>query len=217
LYVIYRYGKSTGSPMVGSSFLDTLFPGNTIGLTPTQAALLPYSRTTAAGNTPSQPGTPASVPIGQPVGVGIAVTGATTGLTVGSKVAGAGGLSLTSGLIATGIGAAAAVVAWGVIDKGWFRGGQEALYVNPNRDVFLSQFANFDYTRDASNPPGFYGCSLVLLHAGRHDLFDALTKATTKEQFQSVIAQIVPVVENMTADQWLAVHQELRNYGVEAA
>jgi hypothetical protein len=217
LYLLYRVGKASGSPMVGSSFLDTLFPGLD-NLTPAQRALLPYQRTTAAGNVMSLPTEPASAPMAQPTGAGVAAIGlvggsAVTAATIASKLS----LGLSGGLVATGIGAGAAVIAWGVIDKGWFRGGEEGVKVNPNRDVFLSQFANFDYTRDSSNPPGFYGLSLVLTHANRHDLFDALVQSRTVDAMTAAINQIVAVVSAMTPEQWIGVHQELINYGVEAA
>jgi len=217
LYLLYRVGKSSGSPMVGSSFLDTLFPGLD-NLTPAQRALLPYQRTTSAGNVMSLPTESASPPMARPTGSGVAAIGlvsgsAVTAATLASKL----GLGATGGLITAGIGAGAAVVAWGIIDKGWFRGGEEGVKVNPNRDVFLSQFANFDYMRDSANPPGFYGASLVLTHAGRHDLFNALVQSRTVAAMQSAIDQIVAVVSAMTPEQWMQVHQELINYGVEAA
>lgn len=65
------------------------------------------------------------------------------GVSVGTSAASVG-LGLTSGtaLAMTGIGAGAGLLTWGILDQGWFRGGEEGVKVNPNRDRFLSQFGD---------------------------------------------------------------------------
>lgn len=77
---------------------------------------------------------------------------------------GAGGYSLTAGAatsaagIAVGAGAALATVAlvagiaggvailvWGIVKRGWFRGGYEAIFVNPARDELIDVSATLPF------------------------------------------------------------------------
>jgi hypothetical protein len=70
----------------------------------------------------------------------------------GGSAAGAGaGIGLAGALTITGVAAGAAILAWGIIEKGWFRGGEEALKVNPARDTYLQAY-NQHYGFPASDP-----------------------------------------------------------------
>ena len=62
-----------------------------------------------------------------------------SGVTVGTGAAiGAiGPGSVLAGTLTAGIGAAVGVLAWAIGSKGLFRGGEEALYVNPARDRYI--------------------------------------------------------------------------------
>jgi hypothetical protein len=57
--------------------------------------------------------------------------------TAGGIAAGAG-LATSTVLLTAGIGAAAALLVWGITQRGWFRGGEEGIRVNPARDEFLN-------------------------------------------------------------------------------
>jgi len=63
--------------------------------------------------------------------------------------AGAGAAALTVALVA-GVFAGAAILVWGIVKRGWFRGGEEALHVNPARDELIDvtatiPFAHMDF------------------------------------------------------------------------
>jgi hypothetical protein len=64
------------------------------------------------------------------------IAGATTAFSVASAIPGAVATGVTGSLALTGYGAAAALLVWGITRKGWFRGGEEGVYVNPARDDF---------------------------------------------------------------------------------
>jgi hypothetical protein len=85
---------------------------------------------------------------------------------MGTSMAGAAaGLGATAAA-ATGVGAIAAVLAWGIAQQGWFRGGEEALHVNPARDEFFAQFARLDPQAGGS---GFRGLAWLLHELGLQD------------------------------------------------
>lgn len=109
----------------------------------------------------------------------------------GGTAAGAGGLgstltALASNPITWGV-AAGIVLAWGIKQKGWFRGGEEGVKVNPARDKFLAQFAQYQPpgVGDSRNPPGFYGLAALLSQTHNDRLFSALTAAHTMKEFQA--------------------------------
>lgn len=56
------------------------------------------------------------------------------GSLVSANVIGLGGF--LGGAALTGYAAAGALLYWGIAKKGWFRGGEEGVYVNPARDDF---------------------------------------------------------------------------------
>lgn len=65
-----------------------------------------------------------------------AIAGATTAFTIASAIPGIVATGALGSLALTGYGAAAALIIWGITRKGWFRGGEEGVYVNPARDDF---------------------------------------------------------------------------------
>ena len=48
------------------------------------------------------------------------------------------GVAASTALLATGIAAAGGLLVWGIVQRGWFRGGEEGIKVNPARDEFLN-------------------------------------------------------------------------------
>lgn len=103
------------------------------------------------------------------------------GATTAGSIAAAAHLGLagaTGTLAATGYGAAAALLVWGITQKGWFRGGEEGVQVNPARDQFIDTFVQVYY-------PG----------AGSEKQFDAMARAlgdcgVDGNTAQQVIAQL---------------------------
>lgn len=148
-----------------------------------------YQRT-APGNMPS-PSSASNSPLpGAAVSVG------------GAGIAAAAGLGTVASIATAGIAAGVGLIAWGIMDKGWFRGGEEGVQVNPARDRFLAQFGPYDYMRDNSNPPGFYGLSNILTILGVHDrLFPELTNAHTMAAFTQATTDILAALSTATAAQ----------------
>lgn len=77
---------------------------------------------------------------GAAVAAGSGATVAATGGGAGAAGATAGGIGLAGTLAITGGIAGGVLLTWAVWKKGLFRGGEEALLVNPDRDQFLLQF-----------------------------------------------------------------------------
>lgn len=100
----------------------------------------------------------------------------------GGAVAGAGaGLGLGATVAITGGAAAGAILAWAVIKKGLFRGGEERL-VNPRRDQFTAQFGGGHNL--AARLTGLSG-----EHGGGH-LFSALQRADSQKEFEAAQSAI---------------------------
>jgi len=74
---------------------------------------------------------------------GYALTTGAAGTAAG--IATTAGLAASTTLLATGIGAAAGLLVWGITQKGWFRGGEEGIRVNPARDQFLDTWVKNYY------------------------------------------------------------------------
>lgn len=110
-----------------------------------QAGPLPVARLGPTG--PS--GTEIGIKSGMAVGTGAAIGAIGPG-------------SVLAGTLTAGIGAGIGVLAWAIGSKGLFRGGEEALYVNPARDRYLAFFG----------PPGTGPGS------GFHNLAARLTEIT---------------------------------------
>jgi hypothetical protein len=97
--------------------------------------------------------------VGSIIGAGGAAAGAILPSLIGTGSATAGaGIGLGAALAATGIAAGAAVLIWGIIQRGWFRGGEEAIYVNPLRDQYFDYFIK---SSSYANTPT-YGKTVVL-------------------------------------------------------
>lgn len=69
----------------------------------------------------------------------ITATGSAAGI-----AATAGAAALTVALVA-GIVGGAAILVWGIVKRGWFRGGEEALYVSPARDELIDVTATIPF------------------------------------------------------------------------
>lgn len=135
------------NPSTGLSLADEILGasagGPRLAFTPTGASA-PGATATSSGPSGSQKtlayvGTAATAAAAILPAIGIG--GAAGGASAGGAAAGAGaGIGLGAALAATGIAAGAAILAWGIIQKGWFRGGEEALKVSPARDEYLQEF-----------------------------------------------------------------------------
>lgn len=154
-------------------------------------------------------GTPTPQPPGATTGQKVVAIGGAAAATVG-RLIGAGSLGTllgTTALIASGIAAAGGILAWGIIVKGWFRGGEEALFVNPARDDFKALFARFNPYRDvASDPngPGFYGFAWLMHELGRDDLMRRFNAADTRKEWEAVALEIEQtLVTNATQVEYL--------------
>jgi len=207
---VYLFTRA-GSPLQAAA--DEL--AASLGLTP---ALTPAQQLIAANSSPSRaPGNapairpasnfPASTIIGAGASAGAAGVGAATGAVSGGAAAAA---ALTAG-----IAAGAALLAYGIAEKGWFRGGEEGITVNPERDAFLAQFAEYDYQTDTHNPPGFYGLALILSVLDPNDrrgLFRSLTQANTDAKYTAAAQVISSTIKGANASQVAQINAALSSY-----
>lgn len=82
---------------------------------------------------------------GAAIGGGASIAASVAGVEAAALGGGAAGggsaiAALATNPVTIGIAGTAALLSWGIGKKGWFRGGEEALQVNPKRDQFLAQF-----------------------------------------------------------------------------
>jgi len=188
LYVLLRRNPVTGQTMLEQLVTPTAAygmqdqfgyrgPGNTSGYGPAQ----PPSKSTAV--------------IGA-IGAGSAAVGALAGIggsTAAAATAGGIGTAATIGLTA-GI-AGGVLLTWAVWKKGLFRGGEEALLVNPDRDQFLLQFGPPSNQHGVSWEDGGNGKLAALLTQltgepnGSH-YWTALAKADTVKEFETATRDI---------------------------
>lgn len=163
-------GALTGSQGAFSSAFSGLLSG---GMSAGVSALTGGGAAAAAGGAAAAAG-------------GAGAAGAAGAAGGGAGLAGAGGISLTTGLATAGIGAAAVLAYWAIVKKGLFRGGEEALKVNPNRDKFFAQYG------------GYAGLAELLTVASDGDVADALLKllyaADTRREFDEIQKTIVALV-----------------------
>lgn len=120
---------------------------------------------------------------------------------VAGGIGAAGTIAITAGI------AAAAILAWGIIHEGWFRGGEEALVVNPARDLFLKEFAPYDPYQDVANPAGFYGLAALISDTGGNAvLFQQLLNADTKAELTTAVQAIQSYIANNRprVEEWIA-------------
>lgn len=114
----------------------------------------------------------------------------------------------------TSIAGLIGAAAMAVIHK--FRGGEEGIYVNPARDEFKLQFAQFappSAPRD-SNGPGFYGLAWLMHELGRDDLTHAFNQADSVAEFQRAVSGIAKVItDQATKVQELSVYAKAHGFG----
>lgn len=129
---LYFTGR-IGSPYAGQQ--GGLFGGYGSPQTLDYAEVAPgvYQPVTASG----QPAGPATSEV--PTGARIVQAAGSAGLAIGTAAAAPGALSAAAVAIPI-VGAAAGLLTWGILDQGWFRGGEVGISVNPRRDRFLLQF-----------------------------------------------------------------------------
>jgi hypothetical protein len=148
--------------------------------------------------------------LGASVGAGSAAAAATGGgllpnLTTPAITAAAAGIPAKAGFGAT-VGALATnpltwaaagglLLAWGIGKKGWGRGGEEGVAVNPARDRFLRQFG----PPGTGEGSGFHTLASLLTQltgqGGGGSLFKALTTADTMKEFSSATANIMTLLQ----------------------
>lgn len=124
----------------------------------------------------------------------IAATTSAAGIALGttSGLASAGAIAGSTALLTTGIAAAAGLLVWGIVQKGWFRGGEEGVVVNPARDQFIQVWINVYY-------PG----------EGSARQFEAMARATQDANLNGNYAQqlIKAIYDADTMDEFTAAAQ----------
>jgi hypothetical protein len=194
----WAWSRQRATAAAGGSIVPAGWP---YGASP--AGTLPYSvhaqqsRPTGPlpGNAPPSPAPPAYQPTAAinappdwavPVQIG---TGAALSIAGTAAV----GTLTTASVAIPVVGAAAALLTWGIVQKGWFRGGEEALHVNPARDQFVSAFKPLDQVRWGI--PGGHGLAALLTGVtgqeagGRWQL--ALNRADTRVEFEDAARAII--------------------------
>jgi len=137
---------------------------------------------------------------GTTAAAGAGAAAAATGGGAGVVGATAGGIGLAGTVAITGGIAGAAVLTWAVWKKGLFRGGEEALLVNPDRDQFLLQFAHLPNGTDGSEWTTTNSWKLAALLTevtGQPDgspYWKALAQADTVDEFTSATQAIKRVL-----------------------
>lgn len=132
LYLLYRTARPQGGDIGDAlSIFDPFFAPNARPQ-PDLGSIRQYTPAPGPGNERIQQA--------KPISPGTAAVGAVSA--TGSTVA--AGLTGTAAAVTAGVTAGAALLVWGIVSKGWFRGGEEALKVNPARDEFLGHFAPLD-------------------------------------------------------------------------
>ena len=207
LYLLFiRRNPATGLAVVDELLAPRTYPGQ---------PMTGPGNTSAAG--PSAPTSIGSRVIGA-IGAGSAAVGAMLGIGGTTAAAGAGaaaaatgggagvvgatagGIGLAGTVAITGGIAGAAVLTWAVWKKGLFRGGEEALLVNPDRDQFLLQFAHLPNGTDGSEWTTTNSWKLAALLTevtGQPDgspYWKALAQADTVDEFTSATQAIKRVL-----------------------
>lgn len=143
--------------------------GSTVALTPQQqtdlraAQVLQQEEAATAQSAQLRSGAGAVASVG---------SAASTALGVTTGLASTGAIAASTALLATGIAAAAGLLVWGIVQKGWFRGGEEGVQVNPARDQFIDVWIQNYY-------PG----------AGSSKQFEAMARATQDANLNGNYAQ----------------------------
>jgi len=126
--------------------------------------------------------------------LGWTLGGAGGGTAAGGAAAGGAGfggslLALASNPITWGV-AAGALLTWGITKKGWFRGGEEGVQVNPARDRYLAKWG----PPGTGEGSGFANLAALLTRLtgepGGGRLFAALAHAQTMKAFTTAVTNI---------------------------
>lgn len=134
--IIYKRDELTAA-------VDELLGGNAFSPSTPQGALT----SNAVTPIPQQPSTTARVVTAASATAAAILPAVLGGGTAAGAGAGAGGaagagagISTAAAITAAGIAAGAAILIWGIIAKGWFRGGWEGTKGNQLRDTFFLEF-----------------------------------------------------------------------------
>ncbi len=182
---LYFTGR-IGSPYAGQQ--GGLFGGYGSPRTLDYAEVAPgvYQPVNASGQ-PQGPVTSA-VPTGARIvqaasGAGLAVTGA---------VLAPGAVSAAAIAIPV-IGAGVGLLTWGILEKGWFRGGEVGISVNPRRDQFLLQFGPGGFEPTSGITVMHQQLNVWLGEANGEAATQALLGAESDEELTAVEKQIAAV------------------------
>lgn len=135
-YFLLRRNPATGRTLADDLLSGLPLPGAGLSPVPVYAAPPSSSGGSHAGQIVGIAGTVAATAVPLLTGGGAAAVAGGGG----AAAAGAAGIGLTGALAATGVAAGAAILAWGIIQRGWFRGGEEGVKVNPARDAWFDYF-----------------------------------------------------------------------------
>jgi hypothetical protein len=127
------------------------------------------------------------------------LTAGVGGTAAGGAAAGGAGFGATMGALATNpftIAAAGGLaLGLGIWKKGWLRGGEEGIAVNPARDRFLRQFG----PPGTGEGSGFHTLASLLTQLtgqpGGGNLFSALTSADTMKEFGNAASRILTLLQ----------------------
>lgn len=128
----WLWSRSTGTLQAATLPPGTVYGGQQAAL-PMVGYVSPQQAAMAAQRSPQ--GQQLALPPGQG---GAVATQAALGVGTGVATAAIAGSSLVAGALTAGIGAVVTLFAWGIGEKGWFRGGEEGVKVNPARDQLLA-------------------------------------------------------------------------------
>jgi len=100
----------------------------------------------------------------------------------GAAVGAIGPGSILAGTLTAGIGAAVGVLAWAIGSKGLFRGGAEALYVNPARDRYIAFWGPPGTGPESGFHKLAHALTVITGESGGGRYFTALNQADTQEK-----------------------------------
>lgn len=145
-----------------------------------------YQPVTASG-APAGPQTSAV-----PTGARIVQAAGGAGMAIGAAAAAPGALSAAAIAIPI-IGAGVGLLTWGIMDKGWFRGGEVGISVNPRRDRFLLQFGPGGFEPTSGITVMHQQLNVWLGEANGEAATQALLGAESDEELTAVEKQIAGV------------------------
>lgn len=127
-----------------------------------------------------------------PAGARIVQAASGAGLAIGTAAAAPGALSAAAIAIPI-VGAAAGLLTWGIMDQGWFRGGEVGISVNPRRDKFLLQFGPGGFEANSGITVMHHQLNQWLGEANGEAATQALLGAESDEELTAVEKQIAAV------------------------